>query len=521
MEIVCYLMSVFYAVVQCQVTLLPYHLKNERLDQCIISILNKYFTEQQELTYVNMFTDDEELLKTIHSTQNFSLLMRSTTHQSFLPNQGYLINSKNVPTFKQYFEYLMTDPTWNPYARFLIIVESLKNDQLRVIFDELLRLHVNNVVILNGTDDAHLFTYNPFENYACGKYYNDVISVGLCSQTTQDLYPNKLVTGLRNCTFKASLAHRPPFSINPLRIDEDYFIEAKEVTYVGNKFRDEELLKAINNANIISVVTKRVATKSPILHQAFLISSSGVTSFTTHFTSETKQSTWNPTARFLLLIKNLKEDDLRTIFDTFLKLHANNVVVVNATDDAHLYTYNPFDNYNCGKRYDTITSFGKCAEASSLNLYPNKLVTGLQNCTFNVLITQWPPYTILTSNESSVTPRELRNGVEVYLLNLLGEMLGFDINIVNEYGDADDFSTVSPDMQAVGVLKRIQDNEVDMHISGMLLTPSRAAAFSYVYGHLVYTDEIRPILSVSQPTLLKNIKFQQKKIYTNISLHHA
>ncbi|KAJ8721690.1 hypothetical protein PYW07_002465 [Mythimna separata] len=257
MQVACYLMSVFYVVVQCQVTLPPYRSKNEQIHHCVVGILNKYFTERQEFSYVNMDTDDEELLKTIHSTQNFSLLMRSTTHQSEIPNQGYLINSKNVPTFIQYFEYLMTDPTWNPYARFLIIVESLQNDELRVIFDELLRLHVSNVVILNGTDDAHLFTYNPFENYACGKYYNDVISFGLCSQTTQDLYPNKLVTGLKNCTFKASLAHRPPFGINPLRSDgkktmlgtEEYILkvlsEMEQFTVISNYSYDADIYSSV------------------------------------------------------------------------------------------------------------------------------------------------------------------------------------------------------------------------------------------------------------------------------------
>ncbi|KAJ8730983.1 hypothetical protein PYW08_002396 [Mythimna loreyi] len=46
-------------------------------------------------------------------------------------------------------------------------------------------------------------------------------------------------------------------------------------------------------------------------------------------------------------------------------------------------------------------------------------------------------------------------------------------------------------MEAVGSLKKIQDNEADAALGGMLLTPSRALAFSYVYGHLAYTDEIR------------------------------
>ncbi|KAJ8730981.1 hypothetical protein PYW08_002394 [Mythimna loreyi] len=268
MQIVCYLLFMFYVVVQCQITLPPYRLKNERLNQCVINILNKYFTEPKELTYVNIDTSDEELLKTIYSTQNFSLITRSKTHQSFLPNQGYLIRSKNVPAFKKYFEYLMTDPTWNPYARFLVIVEALHNDELRLVFDELLRLHVNNAVIVNGTDDAQLFTYNPFDNYACGKYYNNVINLGLCLQSNQNLYPNKLVTGLRNCTFKASLAHRPPFSLNPLRMDDEKTILGTE-EYIFKILSEKEQFTVISdynyNGHIFSSVNPNMTVSGPMV----------------------------------------------------------------------------------------------------------------------------------------------------------------------------------------------------------------------------------------------------------------
>lgn len=261
-------MLVFYVVVHCQVTLPVYHLKNEQLIRCVSSILKKYYTDQKEITYVNMGTEDEELLKTIHFTQHFSLVLRNTSHQSLLPNQGYLINSKNVTAFTKHFEYLMTDPTWNPYARFLIIVGSLQNYELRVIFDELLRLHVNNAVIVNGTFEAHLFTYNPFDNYACGRYYNDVIKLGLCSQATQNLYPNKLVTGLKNCTFRASLAHRPPFTINPLRIEGEKTLLGTE-EYIFKVLSEKEQFTVISNysynADLYSSVSSNMTVSGPMI----------------------------------------------------------------------------------------------------------------------------------------------------------------------------------------------------------------------------------------------------------------
>ena len=266
--LVIYLISVLYVVGHCQIVVPPQLPKNEELIQCITNILNKYFTEQKELTYVNMETDDEELLKTIYLTQNFSLVTRNKAYQSFLPNQGYLINSKNSKIFTQYFEHLMMDPTWNPYARFLIIVESLHKGKLRSIFDEFLRLHVNNVLVVNGTIGAHLYTYNPFANYGCGKYYNDVISLGICSEANQNLYPNKLVTGLKNCTFKASVAHRPPFSINPLKIQGEKTLLGTE-EYIFKVLSEKEQFRVISNysynADLYSSVEYNMTVSGPMM----------------------------------------------------------------------------------------------------------------------------------------------------------------------------------------------------------------------------------------------------------------
>ncbi|KAH9629722.1 hypothetical protein HF086_001535 [Spodoptera exigua] len=238
------------------------------------------------------------------------------------------------------------------------------------------------------------------------------------------------------------------------------------------------------------MVSKRANHKVAVLHQGYLICANNFSHFVEHFSNIIKEATWNPNARFLFIVKELTYDKLKIIFDINLKLHVNDVLVMNFTDDAHLYSYNPFDNFNCGKHYDDIISYGKCSEADSIDLYPNKFTTGLRNCTFRVLTTQWPPYTLMPSNNST-EPFLVKHGAEPYILSLMGEMLGFDIEIVGNKAYMDEFPTITKDMEANGALKTIQDNEVDIVVGGMLLVPSRAVAFNYVYGHLVYTDEIR------------------------------
>ncbi|XP_026732498.1 uncharacterized protein LOC113497236 [Trichoplusia ni] len=272
-----------------------------------------------------------------------------------------------------------------------------------------------------------------------------------------------------------------------------YFTEGSVITHVGNNVDDRELLQAINNANIITMVSRQAPIKLIIPHEAYLISAYNASHFAKNFKKLTRESAWNPLARFLILVEELKETELNVIFDTLLRWQVINVVVVKSTEDPLLYTYNPYDNYNCGKRYDTVINYGKCSHAHSLDLYPEKAVTGLRNCTLDVVISHWPPFTIVYSRDSNNISSELAKGLEPYLLRLMGETQGFKVNILDDY-DSENISTVSSDMRATGTLKKLQDHEVDAVIGGMLLIPSRALAFSFIDGHLGYIDEIRFIV---------------------------
>ncbi|KAH9629723.1 hypothetical protein HF086_001536 [Spodoptera exigua] len=244
------------------------YMKNEALIQCISNILTKYFMELSEITYIGIENDDEELLKVIHAKQIFSIVTRSPAQELQLENRGYLITSKNVTAFTTNFEYLLMDPYWNPYGRFLIIIDSLEESDLRDIFDVLLRSRAINTLVINGTSDAHLYTYNPFDKYACGRYYTDIINFGLCSETSENLYPNKLVTGLKNCTFRASLGHRPPFTIDPLKSENKKTIPGTE-EYIFKVLSEKEQFNVIYNysydAYLYSSVFPNMTASGPMI----------------------------------------------------------------------------------------------------------------------------------------------------------------------------------------------------------------------------------------------------------------
>ncbi|XP_026732799.1 uncharacterized protein LOC113497445 [Trichoplusia ni] len=191
---------------------------HQNLIKCITSTIKEYFTTGSSVAYVDMNPDDDELLRGLHSTATVPLVLRLPTARLPVSNSGYLITARTVEAFCNGFKDMLRDFKWNPSARILIVIKSLKQFELKTIFDVLLKQHVINVVVVNGTDDALLYTYNPFDHYGCGRNYKHVEALGPCLQTDTNLFPNKLVTGLRNCTLRASVPHRPPFAINPARV---------------------------------------------------------------------------------------------------------------------------------------------------------------------------------------------------------------------------------------------------------------------------------------------------------------
>lgn len=184
--------------------------QNENSKSCIIDILQKHYRYAHQLVYVDINAEDFETIKAIHLSNITSLVSRKSNPLSIAYIDGYLIHVSNTSNFIKYFPNLTHEIAWNPGSKFLIVVESLHEVELRSIFDKLLKHRVFNVVVLNK---VQMYTYNPFENYACGNYYNRIISLGTCIKTTEDLFTNKLVNGLKNCIFNVGTTNWPPYAV--------------------------------------------------------------------------------------------------------------------------------------------------------------------------------------------------------------------------------------------------------------------------------------------------------------------
>ncbi|XP_028163786.1 ionotropic receptor 21a-like [Ostrinia furnacalis] len=264
-----------------------------------------------------------------------------------------------------------------------------------------------------------------------------------------------------------------------LSIINKYF--TTQITYV-DILSDEDILRDMKDNLTNSIISRQVHVSLAEYNENYLVHVGTVADFVKEFPCLIHEPAWKPTVNFLIIFNEI-ETDIRDIFDVLLKLHVINVLVVRATD-MNLYTYNPFENYGCGKRYDRLIHYGKCSQPNVANVYPEKVTTGLQRCNFNVETVHWPPF--------AINPAQTKvggvQGVEQYILEVLAEIEHFNYTLL--YTDnAERFSTIDRNMSVVGPLKALRDNAVDISMGGMLLLEERAVAFDVLWSHLP-VDEV-------------------------------
>ncbi|XP_026753089.3 uncharacterized protein LOC113513294 [Galleria mellonella] len=269
-------------------------------------------------------------------------------------------------------------------------------------------------------------------------------------------------------------------------ITRKYLTKGDEITYFDANSDDDKVIQAINDNIHVSLISRTYKKRlKTIVNKGYIIFTRNVEELINKFIYFTRESQWNPNGRFLIIIKSLVEAKLEDIFNILLKFHVVNVVVVNGTSDCDLYTYNPFENYGCGKHFTRIIHYGKCRKPAVDDIFPNKLTTGFRNCLILIVAPHWPPYSIdPNKNITAMT------GIEQYMFQIISELENFELKYIFGY-NAENFTTVNNNMSAVGSLALLQNNKVDVIIGGMMLINSRADAFDYIWGHLAYVDDLR------------------------------
>ncbi|KAI2474304.1 Ionotropic receptor 176 [Diabrotica virgifera virgifera] len=145
----------------------------------------------------------------------------------------------------------------------------------------------------------------------------------------------------------------------------------------------------------------------------FVFIQNSIESLVITLTGFNKSQNWHSTSKFLILVRNLTESDLKTVFKQLWIFNIYNAVV--STDFKVFFTWFPYSKENnCGKNYNII-------KVETMDPFIGKIPKKLNFCTFNITIGP----TLVYFDETTKT------GVYATLAKTIQKQLNLNLNLIN------------------------------------------------------------------------------------------
>lgn len=187
--------------------------------ECINLITKKHLPCGNLITLVSTSTFMNRLFELLSDDGCYCFITRSNQQQKWpIWSNSYVISLQNFTHFISSFKDISRDFSWNPKAHFIILVRHLEQPKFDQVFALLMKMQVYNVLLITESEESKLklITYNPFDNYACGQSFDDLIYIENCKDV-EIFKPNYkyLENKFRNCTITiAAIDNKPSVIIN-------------------------------------------------------------------------------------------------------------------------------------------------------------------------------------------------------------------------------------------------------------------------------------------------------------------
>lgn len=271
-----------------------------------------------------------------------------------------------------------------------------------------------------------------------------------------------------------------------LRILNNYFDCNDSITLVFSNSNSDKLIKAINNYDCYTIRVRSFKFQDWLVRtNGYIIIVEDVNGLPNDMNELTRDTLWNPRARFIFLFYNVEHTDLKKSFELFSKLNIYEVILLNQmyNKDIELHTYFPFHDNECGKSFDKIVNLGICGLTSNeTELFSNNSERiSLQNCSITVMANEDVPNIILDTSNFTVLGKYV-SGLEQYLLDTIAAIE--KITIDYRYSTADVmFGVVLPNRTTTGILNTLQNGDVTMAVGGFVLIKNRIEIFDFIWGY--------------------------------------
>lgn len=170
---------------------------------CISIITNKYMPCGTLIMLISTMTNMDPLIEYLSNNNCYQFVVRSFQTQNWLIlSDIYITSMKDFSEFQPSFKNLTRDKEWNPDAQFIILIYELNITERNDVFKFLMMLNVFNVFLVTKSENnVEVNTYNPFDNNACGRSFNEVKNINNCDDIDSIKTDYRHIEiRLRNCT---------------------------------------------------------------------------------------------------------------------------------------------------------------------------------------------------------------------------------------------------------------------------------------------------------------------------------
>ncbi|XP_063375043.1 uncharacterized protein LOC134662700 [Cydia amplana] len=270
-------------------------------------------------------------------------------------------------------------------------------------------------------------------------------------------------------------------------------LHGADVALITSNKLQNDFIKKLHESYNVKMFGKDYDVPLSISPDVYLVHCDDKNHFENIFTNLKHVRYRNTNALFILVLPNIRKEELPTIFKILWSHHIIHILVTikDVDEDASIYSYLPYAAGRCGRDYNHTIKMGQC-QAHAARDVVEKLreyeKPNLENCTFNILAHHYPPLVF-----SDLNPLDtFAVGIERYLVELLleAEHMSPNFTFVPETAE---FGGITNNFTVTGIMKKLHENEVDLLFGGFSLNNKRALLFDFISNHLAFEDVYIPV----------------------------
>lgn len=252
--------------------------------------------------------------------------------------------------------------------------------------------------------------------------------------------------------------------VNLMKVDDD--IKISEMYKIpGLRFITGDYIWSIDYSNIIIIIEAK--NHGDIIEKVSKVATDEL---------------WNPQRRFLIILQNIEDRDMLYFTKVFLHYNMFDIILIcYQHGDYSIYKFHRPSNSICS-RPDNLVLLSTCSRyLTTKNFSVQETSKNLRDCRFKFITRITWPYTHSDPN--------MKLGIDQRILKLYEKYEGTQIKQHPTSAITDKYGRVKLN-HVKGILKRVEDNEFDGAVGGLILLLNRTKGLSFTYPVIINSKVI-------------------------------